>query len=362
MKVRNAGAVAAVIAALSLPLPALGAYEPAGIAPPPQRLLATQSSLALGAPTDLSLEFLQAEGRAAPHDVTILLPAGYALDLGRPAGTAVGEASLVIDIAFLGVSNMALGGGVSLVDPAALDAGAATACTGAPAHTAALRVDLDLSAGLPFWPDVFPVVGYLDPAAPENSARGYAWELRFCLPPVAAMGLDRFSAVLRGLVANPAAPGPRVLSLLFTPWAGDGFSPNPAGTAEIRAVGGLTPALSLNRVGRARVHRGDLLRLRGALLPDAPAPGRSVTIWSGASAGALAPVGTARTDALGSFRFSLRAKRKGAVLFLATYEPAGFVDVTATGCAAPSPAAPAGCVSASLGPAVSRLVRFVVGG
>lgn len=340
--------------------PAASVTAQSAAAAPAQLLFVSQSTAAPGQPTDLTIDFVQADGRPMPRLGTVLIPAGYELRLDQPADTVIGTLTAVADIPVIGVSDLTVRGNFRLLDPADVDVARAVECTGTATHAAALSADLDLTTGLPMWPSSVAVHGFIDPASEANAAAGYAYELRFCLRRLSQLNLSRFTTTLAGLVTNPPAPGRRVLSLLTTPYAANGTDGNPAGTTESRSVGGLTSALALARVGPTTVKPGAPVRVRGLLLPESPSAGRTVTILAGSKLEALVSVGTATTDATGAFAFTVKAPKKGKLVVVATFAPPSAIDVTPTGCASPAPTAQAGCVSATLGPAVSGLVRVTV--
>jgi hypothetical protein len=145
--------------------------------------------------------------------------------------------------------------------------------------------------------------------------------------------------------------GQSIWKTITTPWAGG--VPNAAGTVETRAFvanGAVTLAKKVN--ARAR-----LVKFSGKVTQaGAPVAGARVSLLvNGKSAGF-----TARANASGNYSLVLKKKGKKTTSTFQARTTVAERDITATGCASPTPGVPGGCVSATASPftAVSAKVRI----
>jgi len=137
--------------------------------------------------------------------------------------------------------------------------------------------------------------------------------------------------------------GQSVWKAITTPYAASIGAPNAAGTVETRAFvadGAITLAKKVNAKQR-------LVRFSGAVTQaGAAVAGARVTLLvNGKSAGF-----TARTNASGTYSVVLKKTGKKTTSTFQARTTVAERDITATGCASPTPGVPGGCVSATASP------------
>jgi hypothetical protein len=148
--------------------------------------------------------------------------------------------------------------------------------------------------------------------------------------------------------------GQSIWKAITTPYAAGVGAPNVAGTVETRAFvanGAVTLAKKVNAKARLVKFTGKVTQA-GAAVSGA----RVVLLVNGKSAGF-----TARANASG--KYSVVLKKTGKKKTTSTFQARTTVaerDITATGCASPTPGVPGGCVSATASPftAVSGKIRI----
>lgn len=345
--------------------------------------LVEQETYAPGRVTDVHVEYSQPAGSFLPYGITIYVPAGYELGLDvAPGDPFVTNAWLTVDVT---AGKLTVVEGV--VSPVAVDAVAhgtlaaqAAACTGTASHALELRLTISLEELIgalpPLWrsliqagaiPETLVGFAFGDPASEADAALGHGYRIAICLPlfePVAAgtkleTELRKLEFDFAGVVTNPARLAVRTpWSTLFLPWNPARTGVNALAVAETRAVVGLSPELAFARLGSGKVKPKSRVQLAGTLLPEGPAGSRTITIWAGPTAAALAPVATVTASAGGAFRYTATAPAKGRIVFQATTGALG-VDATATACGTPHPDADGGC-TATLGGLASGLVKVAV--
>jgi hypothetical protein len=283
---------------------------------------------------DLSLSF--GDG-AAPARLVLYVPAGFQLYPNRPAGSPVGQAE-----AFAADGSFGIGGAAFLGGPIVADQNSADAAPGCGRgdRLALWRLQLSL-LGQPL--DV-PIA--ISPAGPD-APQGAALKLELCLPQLPAadgalLPIDELRVSLDQLEA-PSARGSYLWHAFVTPVAPDRRTPLPERTYELRALLPLPHLLTLN--GRYRPASHTVL-LRGRLTGAGQArPGVRVSfirlIRRVTPRGVVYQdswVGSARTDAGGSFTFKSPLRRT-----------AGFVAVVrdSLGRCSGASLAPGGCASTS---------------
>jgi hypothetical protein len=313
------------------------AVAAAGLAAPAGGQVLISSGLLVGATaaeTDISLSV---GGGAGTAWATIVVPPGFEMRLDRPAGAKLGRADLSLDSAAdpSGFGSQ-VSGDVVAVDPAAFanDAGIAACAPGR--HLAAWRLEpLDL-----------PV--FVDRATgPEAALGGY--QLRICFDLRRGLTLSGLSLELDRTIVPPSMPGLYTWRALVTPRTPSGAA-DAGGTYEARCVHAWPTVLTLRsrRIGPARRLLYGRLLLAGR--PRAGATVRVIRYSSTSSEGSLTvTIGqslSARTDRAGRFRARVRLRRTTAFYAL-------WFAFPRESCSSPS-AAPGGCVSESISPAVSR--------
>ena len=346
--------------------------------------LVGQEIYAPGRITNVHVEYSQPAGSFLPYGITMYVPAGYGLRLDVPSGEPFAtNASLTVDVragALTAVEGVVSPVETEVVAPGSLAVQAIT-CTGSASHALALRLTISLQGLIdalpPLWQSLVQtgaipttLVGFAfgDPASETDAALGHGYRIAICLPlfEPSAVGMKLVTDLRRlefdfaGVVTNPAKLAVRnPWSTLFLPWNPARTGTNAATIAETRAVVGLSPELTFARLGSGKVKAGNKIQLVGTVLPGGPAGSRDVTIWAGPTAASLAPVATVAPSSGGSFRYTARAPARGKIVFQASTGALG-VDVTATACGSPHPAAGAGCTSATLGGLASRIIKVAV--
>jgi hypothetical protein len=272
------------------------------------------------------------------------------------AGSAIGTVSAT---AFSRDQSLTLplSGTVTTDDPAKYTA-ASTQCTGVAASQAVWVMNLS-AAG-----NTLAIPIYVNKTAGAETALG-PYKLSICLPPPdvpvgtpgrSFMGAQLLEAqlTLKGVFQTPAAVGLNKWDALFTPYTPGKGTPNAAGTFEARAFVPLPVALTLKT---SYVKKTNTWKLSGRLTEGGQGvAGTTIHFARGTSTKKLSTKSTTRTSSTGSFSSAGHLKPKKTTYFRATAS-VGERDYTATGCQ--TPAAPAGCVSATLSPwsATSAVVR-----
>jgi hypothetical protein len=200
---------------------------------------------------------------------------------------------------------------------------------------------------------------HVDQLAGAEAALG-AYKLVVCLPPDdvpvgtpgrSANGARLLDATFTVDNVFTVPAGQSIWKAITTPWAGG--APNAAGTVETRAVvadGAITIAKKLYPKDRIVVFSGKLTQ------GGAPVSRAKVTLLI---SGKLFDFGT-RTNASGAYKLPLKRKGKKVTVTVQARSTVAERDITATGCASPTPGVPGGCVSATASQftAVSAKLRF----
>jgi len=294
------------------------------------------SSLALGTQSFTSIFLASSEPVAR---VSVFVPQGYALDLGRSAGTKVASViAFVGDVA--GVSSPVFVDGEVVVDDPAKYASDAAAQACAPGtHAAVWRATLSV-LGQPFDMPIF-----LDPAGgADPGAAAYALRLCPVWPPssVSPSGLSTYalSLLVEGAINLPTAPGSYTWSAVVTPATERSVTPEPGRTFELRSIVPLPHTLTLRAKHDPKTKS---VVLSGRLMAVGQAE-VGVPISFAASTDSFSEFsffGPVKTSASGEFSIRRRVERT-------TYFTAS-VDVEARPCTAPS-TAPAGCLAETISP------------
>lgn len=287
---------------------------------------------------DRSLTALSLASSEPVAHVRLSVPAGYAVDLGRPAGTFVGVVSAVLNNT-AGTSSPAFADGELVVDDPAKYATDASAQDCAPGtHAAVWHTTLSVlgqSFSLPI---------FLDPGGSTDSGPT-ALVLQFCptwsapnLPGgVTAQGLTFFA---EGAFTQPTAPGRYTWSALVTPAIPGSLAPDPSRTFELRSLIPHPHTLTL----RARHDAKTKSVVLTGKLTAAGEPEPGVEISFGASTDSssdFTSFGPVTTNALGEFSIRRHVER--------TTQFSASADTTVRPCTAPS-SAPAGCLAETVSP------------
>jgi hypothetical protein len=193
---------------------------------------------------------------------------------------------------------------------------------------------------------------YVNQTSGATAALG-AYDLKICLPawdtPAgspnhAFMGAQLLTAdlTLNKIFTAPASTGR--WDMLVTPYASATGVPNPAGTFEARAFVPLPISLGIRATYKRKSNRWSLA---GKLAEGGQplASGTVVSLYRGRSASSLKKAATTKVGSGGAWTTTGHlTPRKPTYFQIALSE--GVRDYTAAGCT--SPAAPAGCVSATL--------------
>jgi hypothetical protein len=281
-------------------------------------------------------------------EVTLFVPEGYAVDVGLPAGTRVGEVAAFVDDPDGSLELPALGELVA-ADPATYASDPAAQACAPGAHAAVWRASLSVPGR------ELELALFVDHALP-SSPTGSMFSLTACpvwpssSPGQAHLFANGFGLFLERVLRAPGAPGRYSWTAHLTPTAAGSLAPDPARTFETRAIVLLPRTLTL----QARHDpRAKSVLLTGRLLtmgrPDA---GVEVDV------GAFVPAtddetffGSVRTNAAG--RFSLRRHVDRTTEYTAS------VTGETGPCTAPSPA-PGGCASETVMPPDAARAAVIV--
>ena len=293
--------------------------------------LATQKLSVKQSTTSLTIKVSQAQTDAQPAKVSIYVPSGYSINASAAPGTKIGSTTGTV---FSRDANIPLPLSGDVVVSASSDA---PTCDPVP-HLAVWNLALSVagqSINLPV---------HVDQLAGAEAALG-TYKLVVCLAPddvpVGTPGRSPNGARLLdatftvdNIFTVPA--GQSIWKTITTPWAGG--VPNVAGTVETRAFvadGTVTLAKKVNAPKRLVKFTGKVTQAGTAV------SGAKVSLLvNGKSAGF-----NARTNGSGSFSIVLRKTGKKTTSTFQARTTVAERDITSTGCASPTTAAP--CVSAT---------------
>ena len=311
--------------------------------------LATQKLSVKQSTTSLTIKVSQAQTDAQPARISIYAPAGYTINASAAPGSKIGSTSGTV---FSRDANipLPLSGDVVVVPPTTNAPG----CDPVP-HIAVWNLALSVagqSINLPV---------HVDQLSGAEAALG-SYKLVVCLAPddipVGTPGRSPNGARLLdatftvdNVFTVPA--GQSIWKTITTPYAASIGAPNAAGTVETRAFvadGAITLAKKANAAKR-------LVKFTGKVTQGGAAvAGAKVSLLvNGKSAGF-----GARSNASGNFSIVLKKTGKKTTSTFQARTTVAERDITATGCASPTPGVPGGCVSATASPftAVSAKIRI----
>jgi hypothetical protein len=320
--IRLAIAAGAVVSALAFSGSALAAYTPS--------LSVTSQRNAPGKPTAILLGHIQTPADDPTAKDTIYAPLGYGVNLSQAAGTKIGDVSARLILRQGGNAEVDVEGQVIADNPANYQS---NPC--APGlHGAVWRLNITV-AGSPL---TVPI--YVDAVTAGPEATFASAKIQLCLAgpigtPAGAQLLFAFFDV-NGVFTNPSTTTDRVWHALFTPYVAGSPTPNPGGTTEGQAV---VPGRVALTVKSKSLKRGRVIISGKLLVNGRPYRGAEIELYIGNR-----KVGTARTNASGSYTFRKKIKKKTRfgvqVLELA--------DLALPCPGPPLPGVPQGCRSASI--------------
>jgi hypothetical protein len=311
--------------------------------------LATQKLSVKQSTTSLTIKVSQAQSDAQPARISIYVPTGYTINASATPGSKIGS-----------TSGTVFSRDASIPLPLSGDVIAVPLTTNAPGCDPATHIAVwNLALSVAGQSINLPV--HVDQLSGAEAALG-SYKLVVCLAPddvpVGTPGRSPNGARLLdatftvdNVFTVPA--GQSVWKTITTPYAPGVGAPNVAGTVETRAFvanGAVTLAKKVNARARLVKFSGKVTQAGG------PVAGARVSLLvNGKSAGF-----TARANASGNYSLVLKKKGKKTTSTFQARTTVAERDITATGCASPTPGVPGGCVSATASPftAVSARIRI----
>ena len=324
------------LGALAFSSSALAAYAP--------RFVVTHNPYNVSS-ASTTITITQARTDEATAKVTFYVPQGYTGVLGQAPGTQLGtvaatvQATQISQDAVLPINGTVVA--ASGADPTL--AAASQQCTGTTTHSAFWVLVLEASG------QRLQVPVFIDTLTGPEAAFAQ-FRLQVCLPPpaTATFGAKLLSAALtlRSVFAAPTAQGQFVWPAIFTPYAGNAGPINAAGTVQSRAVVRLPGQMTLS--GRITNRRRRVVTIRGRVSENlSPVAGAQVQILIGNRVAFRT-----RTRSNGTYSIALRKRGRVTTTVFRGRVVVPQRSITSQGCALTIPnlpAAPAGCVSATLG-------------
>ena len=311
--------------------------------------LATQKLSVKQSTTSLTIKVSQAQTDAQPARISIYVPTGYTINASAAPGSKIGSTSGTVFSRDASIP-LPLSGDVIAVPPTTNAPGCDPAT-----HIAVWNLALSVagqSINLPV---------HVDQLSGAEAALG-SYKLVVCLAPddvpVGTPGRSPNGARLLdatftvdNVFTVPA--GQSIWKAITTPYVAGIGAPNVAGTVETRAFvanGAVTLAKKVNAKARLVKFTGKVTQA-GAAVSGA----RVVLLVNGKSAGF-----TARANASGNYSVVLKKTGKKTTSTFQARTTVAERDITAVGCASPTPGVPGGCVSATASPftAVSAKIRI----
>ena len=311
--------------------------------------LATQKLSVKQSTTSLTIKVSQAQTDAQPARISIYVPTGYTINASATPGSKVGSTSGTVFSRDASIP-LPLSGDVIAVPPTTNAPGCDPAT-----HIAVWNLALSVAG------QSINIPVHVDQLSGAEAALG-SYKLVVCLAPddvpVGTPGRSPNGARLLdatftvdNVFTVPA--GQSIWKAITTPYAAGVGAPNVAGTVETRAFvadGAVTLAKKVNAKARLVKFSGKVTQAGAAV-----ASARVVLLVNGKSAGF-----TARANASGNYSVVLKKTGKKTTSTFQARTTVAERDITATGCASPTPGVPGGCVSATASPftAVSAKIRI----
>jgi hypothetical protein len=311
--------------------------------------LATQKLSVKQSTTSLTIKVSQAQTDAQPARISIYVPTGYTINASATPGSKIGSTSGTVFSRDASIP-LPLSGDVVAVPPTTNAPGCDPA-----AHIAVWNLALSVAG------QSINIPVHVDQLSGAEAALG-SYKLVVCLAPddvpVGTPGRSPNGARLLdatftvdNVFTVPA--GQSIWKAITTPYAAGIGAPNVAGTVETRAFvanGTVTLAKKVNAKARLVKFTGKVTQAGAAV-----SAARVVLLVNGKSAGF-----TARANASGNYSVVLKKTGKKTTSTFQARTTVAERDITATGCASPTPGVPGGCVSATASPftAVSGKIRI----
>jgi len=311
--------------------------------------LATQKLSVKQSTTSLTIKVSQAQTDAQPARISIYVPTGYTINASATPGSKIGSTSGTVFSRDASIP-LPLSGDVVAVPPTTNAPGCDPA-----AHIAVWNLALSVAG------QSINIPVHVDQLSGAEAALG-SYKLVVCLAPddvpVGTPGRSPNGARLLdatftvdNVFTVPA--GQSIWKAITTPYAPGVGAPNAAGTVETRAFvanGTVTLAKKVNAKARLVKFTGKVTQAGAAV-----SAARVVLLVNGKSAGF-----TARANASGNYSVVLKKTGKKTTSTFQARTTVAERDITATGCASPTPGVPGGCVSATASPftAVSAKIRI----
>jgi hypothetical protein len=311
--------------------------------------LATQKLSVKQSTTSLTIKVSQAQTDAQPARISIYVPTGYTINASATPGSKIGSTSGTVFSRDASIP-LPLSGDVIAVPPTTNAPGCDPAT-----HIAVWNLALSVAG------QSINIPVHVDQLSGAEAALG-SYKLVVCLAPddvpVGTPGRSPNGARLLdatftvdNVFTVPA--GQSIWKAITTPYVAGVGAPNVAGTVETRAFvanGAVTLVKKVNAKARLVKFSGKVTQA------GAPVSGaRVVLLVNGKSAGF-----TARANASGNYSVVLKKTGKKTTSTFQARTTVAERDITATGCASPTPGVPGGCVSATASPftAVSAKIRI----
>jgi hypothetical protein len=331
-----------------------------GAAPSPSGQLVVLTYRTASGQGGFGISIRSADNAPAPARVTVYVANGYAVDLTRPPGQAIGQTFGVFSVE--GGDPEFAEGLVKVGDPATLPADAAAQACAPGTHAAVWVASYKIDG------QALSVRFYVDPTSGSESAFG-AYKLVACFAspyvPPSAGGAGAGERVLDfeiglegagGAIVTQPASGTYVWRMLVTPYVAGTATSDDATTFEARTRV-LKPHALVDRVRYLR--RAHEVVVSGSLRAlGTPRPRRWVNVVAGPRNGELSWWGEVRTRANGTFAFRKRVQQGPRAR---TVEVWIFAEEDFAACSSPS-VAPAGCVDESLSPPTALMKRVTIPG
>jgi hypothetical protein len=319
------------------------------------KLVADPKSEALSGSGAFTLTFSQPADDQATAKATIYTPNGYSTDVSQTPGTKLGTVKANVIAKGLGGIPLKLNGTIQADNPANYTANPCAPGT----HQAVWLMVLTASN------QTLKVPMYVDSITSGPEAAFASMKIQVCLPSPdvppeqggATFGAKLVTAQLNfisGIFTNPSSRGTYAFSSIATPYDVNSGTVRPDQTVEARGIVQLPVTLGMN----AKAGKRGTVILSGAIAAAGRAAAATIRLYAGPTAKKTKVV-SSKAARRGKYSFTVRVRK---TTFFKTSASSAARDVTASGCAGPSPA-PGGCVSATLEPVQvfsAHLVKVIV--
>ncbi len=301
--------------------------------------LATQKlSIPRVTATSLTIKVSQVQSDPQPAKISIYVPSGYSINASAAPGTKIGTTTGTV---FARDQNipLPLAGDVIVVPPTTNAPG----CDPVP-HLTVWNLALSVAG------QTINLPVHVDQLAGAEAALG-AYKLVVCLAPsdvpAGTPGRSPFGAQLLDATFTTdntftVPAGQSVWKTITTPYAAGTGAPNPVGTVETRAIvgpGEVSIAAKIDKAKRQVKFTGKVTQSGAAVA------GAQVSLLINGKARFKA-----KSTATGSYSIVLKKTGKKTTVTFQARTTVAERDITAAGCASPTPGIPGGCVSATASP------------